>query len=251
MANYNVSGIKSPNGDLFRFFGKTFYGISYTPSGTQNKTVNIIGFTASDLTAGTRVAVKFNYAQSYNGVPYLNVSNTGNKMIYRNDNRQAGYQEWSNYNIIPFVYDGSEWVIETASPRFDSPYAVCETFSTTRDKTATISNFILTSGMRIILRFTYAQEYNGQPNLNISSSGAKGIIDKYGNNVGLNAWKAGEYVAFLYNGTYWVMENYTADLQKTTNLVTSISSASTDDQYPSAKCMYDAIGDIETLLAAI
>lgn len=35
------------------------------------------------------------------------------------------------------------------------------------------------------------------------------------------------------------------------NLVTSISSSSTDAQYPSAKCMYDIIGDIETLLAAI
>lgn len=37
----------------------------------------------------------------------------------------------------------------------------------------------------------------------------------------------------------------------TGNLVTSISSSSTDAQYPSAKCMYDIIGDVETLLAAI
>ena len=35
------------------------------------------------------------------------------------------------------------------------------------------------------------------------------------------------------------------------NLVTSISSTSTDTEYPSAKCMYDIIGDVETLLAAI
>lgn len=35
------------------------------------------------------------------------------------------------------------------------------------------------------------------------------------------------------------------------NLVTSISSSSTNTQYPSAKCMYDIIGNIETLLAAI
>ena len=36
-----------------------------------------------------------------------------------------------------------------------------------------------------------------------------------------------------------------------TNKVTSISSASTDTQYPSAKCVYDLIGDVETLLNAI
>ena len=35
------------------------------------------------------------------------------------------------------------------------------------------------------------------------------------------------------------------------NLVTSISSSSTDTQYPSAKCVYDIIGDVESLLAAI
>lgn len=34
-------------------------------------------------------------------------------------------------------------------------------------------------------------------------------------------------------------------------VVTSISSSSTDDQYPSAKCVYDLIGDVESLLAAL
>lgn len=40
-------------------------------------------------------------------------------------------------------------------------------------------------------------------------------------------------------------------LQETSNLVTSVSSSSTDLQYPSAKCLYDMVGDIETLLASI
>lgn len=35
------------------------------------------------------------------------------------------------------------------------------------------------------------------------------------------------------------------------NKVTSLSSSSTDTQYPSAKCVYDLIGDIETILASI
>lgn len=40
-------------------------------------------------------------------------------------------------------------------------------------------------------------------------------------------------------------------LQTTGNLVTSVSSSSTDSQYPSAKCLYDMVGDIEALLGAI
>jgi len=40
-------------------------------------------------------------------------------------------------------------------------------------------------------------------------------------------------------------------MQTTANLVTSVSSSSTDSQYPSAKCLYDMVGDIETLLASI
>lgn len=39
--------------------------------------------------------------------------------------------------------------------------------------------------------------------------------------------------------------------QKTSNLVTSVDSTSTDDQYPSAKLFYDTCGDIETLINAL
>lgn len=39
--------------------------------------------------------------------------------------------------------------------------------------------------------------------------------------------------------------------ENTSNKVTSISSSSTDTQYPSAKCVYDLVGDIETILASI
>lgn len=36
--------------------------------------------------------------------------------------------------------------------------------------------------------------------------------------------------------------------ESTTNKVTSLSSSSTDDQYPSAKCVYDLVGNVESLL---
>lgn len=43
------------------------------------------------------------------------------------------------------------------------------------------------------------------------------------------------------------MSNYEA----TTNKVTSLSAQSTDTQYPSAKCVYDLIGPIDSALDAI
>lgn len=37
----------------------------------------------------------------------------------------------------------------------------------------------------------------------------------------------------------------------TTNKVTSLSSSSTDTEYPSAKCVYDLLGDVEALIDAL
>ena len=42
-----------------------------------------------------------------------------------------------------------------------------------------------------------------------------------------------------------------AKMETTDNKVTSLSAQSTDTQYPSAKCVYDIIGDVETLLTTL
>lgn len=39
--------------------------------------------------------------------------------------------------------------------------------------------------------------------------------------------------------------------EKVENKVTSLSSSSTDTQYPSAKCVYDLIGDLEAILETL
>lgn len=48
----------------------------------------------------------------------------------------------------------------------------------------------------------------------------------------------------------WV-NNQVSGKEDKSNKVTSLSSSSTDTQYPSAKCVYDLVGNIETLLASI
>ena len=51
----------------------------------------------------------------------------------------------------------------------------------------------------------------------------------------------------------WAREaaSIVSDCQTKSNLVTSVSAASTDAQYPSAKLFYDTCGDIETLINAL
>lgn len=39
--------------------------------------------------------------------------------------------------------------------------------------------------------------------------------------------------------------------EDSSNKVTSLSASSTDTQYPSAKCVYDMIGDVESVLASL
>ena len=42
-----------------------------------------------------------------------------------------------------------------------------------------------------------------------------------------------------------------SDFENSNNKVTSLTSESTDTQYPSAKCVYDLIGDVESLLTTL
>lgn len=52
-------------------------------------------------------------------------------------------------------------------------------------------------------------------------------------------------------GTVAMLSDIPENVEQTTNKVTSLSAESTDTQYPSAKCVYDLIGGIETLLSAL
>lgn len=47
------------------------------------------------------------------------------------------------------------------------------------------------------------------------------------------------------------LENLQSDFQLKSNMVTSLSSSSTDTQYPSAKLVYNIIGDLERRLSNI
>lgn len=58
-------------------------------------------------------------------------------------------------------------------------------------------------------------------------------------------------VSAFTNDSGYITSSALSTYEQTLNKVTSISSSSTDAQYPSAKCMYDLIGDVETLINAL
>lgn len=185
----------------------------------------------------------------------------------------GSYNDLSNKPTIPSVGNSKTW------------YGTSSTAAATREKAVTCSDFTLETGASIIVTFTNAQTYNGQPTLNVNSTGAKAIQYKSGTAGIRYMWNAGSTLQFVYNGTNWVCEgrdlanttyygvtklsdatNSTsttvaatanavkkaydlantantglADKEDSSNKVTSISSSSTNDEYPSAKALYDEL----------
>lgn len=55
----------------------------------------------------------------------------------------------------------------------------------------------------------------------------------------------------LINDSGYITDSSISNMQTTSNLVTSVSSSSTDTEYPSAKLFYDTVGDVEALIDAL
>lgn len=98
-----------------------------------------------------------------------------------------------------------------------SHYGICSTSGGTRAKTVSITGFTLTTGARVVVRFTYANTA-ADPTLNVSGTGAKTIHYRNG-----EIWaayiQAYSLLELVYDGTYW---NVVGDL--TEYLVNSLTS---------------------------
>ena len=127
------------------------------------------------------------------------------------------YDDLSDKPTIPSVGNAKLW------------YGKSTTGASTQTKVVTCDGFILETGATIIVTFTTAQTYNGQPRLNVNSTGAIPIEYKSGTYGIRYMWNAGSTIQFIYDGNYWVCEG--RDLANTTyygvtklnNTVTSTS----------------------------
>ena len=95
--------------------------------------------------------------------------------------------------------------IETGATKNLNYYGTCATAAATQAKVVVCDGFALEEGATISVLFTYDQDYNGTPTLNVNSTGAKNIRYKADSNAVRYAWSSGEIIDFTYNGTYWIM----------------------------------------------
>jgi len=89
--------------------GVLHYGECATAAGTQTKAVSIEGIT--ELTKGLCIAVRFANAQTYNGVPRLNLNSLGAVDIIRTAATNAARYEWVAGEVLFMIYSGSKWIL--------------------------------------------------------------------------------------------------------------------------------------------
>lgn len=154
----------------------------------------------------------------------LHTAASGNRGLYDATTGTAGWIIYRRHSdgkvLIPeYVPDGIIF------------YGTCSTAAATQAKEATVANtFALTTGVSVRIKFTNAQTYNGQPTLNVNSTGAKGIVRNGTTAAVQYYWAAGEVVDLTYDGTNWVRENgtiATTTYYGLTKLSSSTSSTST------------------------
>ena len=109
-------------------------------------------------------------------------------------------------------------------------FATCDTAADEQDKVCTASGtFTLATGALVAVKFTNSNSV-AQPRLNINGTGVKYIV-AYNNYVPPTyAWKPGQTVLFLYDGTYFVgfmLSNATTGYYGVTKLSNSTASTST------------------------
>lgn len=91
-------------------------------------------------------------------------------------------------------------------------YGSCTTAAATQAKSVSIAGFnssSLADGVRVVVRFSNGQRYNGTPTLNVSSTGAKTIYTRTSGPAGRYEWEAGQIVPFVYYSGSWYIEDGT------------------------------------------
>lgn len=100
------------------------------------------------------------------------------------------------------------------------PYGVCSTDGATAAKTITVSDFALTTGVRVVVKFTTTNTASS-PTLNVNGTGAKNIYYR-GSKIYTSYLAANKVYEFVYDGSYWILIG-----DNTTGLMTTSDPAGT------------------------
>lgn len=235
-ATTSVAGLMSADDKKSLDILKTPYATCATARATAAKVATLANFS---LTVGVTIAVKFTATDTTNptsGILTLNVNNTGAKNIgyFRNGSKAAFNYNSSIYfynNVTHiFTYDGTYWLCMDwnadnnttyTNESLGQGYGTCATAEATAAKVVSLSNYALTVGGVIAVKFTYAVPASAT--LNINSKGAKPIYYR-GAAITAGIIKAGDTATFVYNGSQYHL--LTIDIaDAATKLTTSAGSA--------------------------
>ena len=131
----NLKGEKGDKGDDGKD-AKVYYGTCTTAASTQAKVVTCSDFV---LETGAVITVKFTNAQTYNGTATLNVNSTGAKDICRVGTTTTTRYYWSAGEVVDFVYDGTNYVMEGKGLATTTYYGVTKLSSSTSSTSTSLA----------------------------------------------------------------------------------------------------------------
>lgn len=90
-----------------------------------------------------------------------------------------------------------------------SIYGTCSTGPTTADKVVTCNGFVLFTGAKISVKFSYANTLKNLLTLNVNGTGARNIVIETSTVSSYNVllWASGATIDFRYDGSYWIVDN--------------------------------------------
>lgn len=100
--------------------------------------------------------------------------------------------------------------VNAALTRATCHYGTCSTEAATVAKEVILNGFELYTGAQVSVKFINANTATN-PTLNVNSTGAKNIRVNNANITSTYYWAANNTVTFVYDGTYWVMADSTAN----------------------------------------
>lgn len=203
---------------------RIFTGTCSTSAGTAAKVVSCSDYS---LTKGDVIFVTFSYTNNQSS-PTLNVNRTGAK----------GIRAIVNGALTTLPNPGAIYANETLQFQYDGTYWVLMNLDTAPGTLSTTSTSSLSTSSSESLR--------GNISLHkVAKTGA--YNDLVGAPTTTSSVTSGSDALLTSGGAYSAL----SEKEDTSNKVTSISSSSTDTQYPSAKAVYTQIGNIEAVLNQI
>ena len=198
-------------------------GYSVTSGTSSAYTVTIAGAT---LTEGTMILVRFNVANSTNAT--LDVNGLGSKPIYYKGAAISSGKAPANA-VIALVYDTTQvtsgawhYVYSYDSTYSNATlghgYGTCTTAEATKEKTAGLNSYSLSTGGSVSIKFTY--NVPASSTLNINGKGAKNIFYR-GAAITAGIIKAGDIATFVYDGTQYQLISRDRDDNTTYNNATT------------------------------